>query len=65
MNTQNLLKRYIESKKQYDKLASEIGVLIVNGIRNERYKQIEIEAKHLEGEMNSISRRFIEGFIIE
>lgn len=60
-----LLKEYIEKQKKLNKLGEEAAILMMNGIKNDRYKQLEREVSYINQEMDSISRRFIESFILD
>lgn len=63
--TKENLKEYIKLKKEQSKLGDQIVVLINNGVEDERLDKISNQFKELNTELNYLSRKFIDEFILD
>lgn len=64
-NTQELLKKYIQKKKEYDVLGDEVCILVKNGMSIDKMDQYERKIDYIKDDLHDISRQFIEQFIIK
>lgn len=64
-NTQELLKKYIQKKKEYDAVGDEVCILVKNGISTDHLDQFERKLGYIKDDLNDISSQFIEQFIIK
>lgn len=63
--TNDLLKKYIQKKKEYDAVGDEVCILVKNGMSIDKMDQYERKIDYIKDDLHEISRQFIEQFIIK